>query len=448
MPQSPHFDPAKMHGSIPMLFVKFAIPNVLVMLFFGLKNLILSMAVGNTLGATALGGVSIILPLFNLVTVVAVVIAIGCQTLVSQALGSDDHKQVHKVITTGFMSLFVIGVLISLVVWLGRKPIIGALGADSVLFPHSLGYLSGLAPFIVSLMLAFYLDAMLRSLGKPVQSTLVMAGTVILDIMMSLAAVLWLDLGLFGASLASGLAFSLAVVGLLVLMPTPSLLLRGKFSPKTLGKACYVGSSEGVLEFSGAMTVLMINHVMMSHAGAYGVSAYTVVGQVGMMVLLIFFGVCNGMIPVMAYHYGANQLARLKQIIYFTAKIVIGLEVLMFGAVQMFKEPIIASFFGQGDKQAIQLAHDGSAIFTWAFLVQGGIILAVSLFTAMSKAVISAAIALLRGVVFMALGVLILPSLFGVQGVWLTLVGSEMLSLAVSVGLVYYFLFKSAKNTP
>jgi hypothetical protein len=48
----------------------------------------------------------------------------------------------------------------------------------------------------------------------------------------------------------------------------------------------------------------------------------------------------------------------------------------------------------------------------------------------------------------MALGVLILPSLFGVQGVWLTLVGSEMLSLAVSVGLVYYFLFKSAKNTP
>lgn len=236
MSQSPHFDPAKMHGSIPMLFVKFAIPNVLVMLFFGLKNLILSMAVGNTLGAAALGGVSIILPLFNLVTVVAVVIAIGCQTLVSQALGSDDHKQVHKVITTGFMSLFVIGVLISLVVWLGRKPIIGALGADSVLFPYSLGYLSGLAPFIVSLMLAFYLDAMLRSLGKPVQSTLVMAGTVILDIMMSLTAVLWLDLGLFGASLASGLAFSLAVVGLLVLMPTPSLLLRGKFSPKPLAR--------------------------------------------------------------------------------------------------------------------------------------------------------------------------------------------------------------------
>lgn len=73
---------------IATVFLKYALPSIITMCFFGLQNLVDGYVVGNYVSEKALGGVNIITPLFSFVMVVAMIVSIGCQTLVSQGLGT------------------------------------------------------------------------------------------------------------------------------------------------------------------------------------------------------------------------------------------------------------------------------------------------------------------------------------------------------------------------
>lgn len=94
-----------MQAATPKVFLKFALPSIVTMLFFGLQNLIDALIIGNFLGAKALGGVNIILPLFSLEMVLALIVGIGIQTLVSQNLGRKKPKRVQQAVKTGFIGL-------------------------------------------------------------------------------------------------------------------------------------------------------------------------------------------------------------------------------------------------------------------------------------------------------------------------------------------------------
>lgn len=212
---------AAMQAATPKVFLKFALPSIITMLFFGLQNLIDALIIGNFLGAKALGGVNIILPLFSLEMVLALIVGIGIQTLVSQNLGRQKPKRVQQAVKTGFIGLSLASLLASSLLWLLREPLIRAMGADEILFPYALAYFTGLVPFMLPMALSFYTDLLLKAFGRPLLSSLIMSSVVLINILLSLLFVLWLDLGVFGASLATGIAFSLAFFVAIFFLPKP-----------------------------------------------------------------------------------------------------------------------------------------------------------------------------------------------------------------------------------
>ena len=256
--------------------------------------------------------------------------------------------------------------------------------------------------------------------------------------MLSLLFVLQLGWGIIGTSIATGIAFSIAALisGAILLKGRHSVrLLKGHFSFSLLWRASYNGSSEGASELSSALSILIINNVIIRLIGAEGVSAFTVMNLTNFIGVLLFLGISDGMIPVMGYLFGAQQFDRLKAFFRFIAKTNFVIGILVFTVLQCFGETIIGLFVKDPHSHTAEIAYQGLHIFSYVFLINGFNILVTSFFTSIGNALGSIVIATLRGVVFIGIGMLILPTFLGERGIWLTLVLSEVLTLAVSIFL-------------
>ena len=324
---------------IATVFLKYALPSIITMCFFGLQNLVDGYVVGNYVSEKALGGVNIITPLFSFVMVVAMIVSIGCQTLVSQGLGAGDTEKAQTAMNTGFWGLLINSLVVMAVLLVGMKWFIRLLGADEALFPYAYNYLRGMVWFIPTISLCFYFDMMLKSLGKPITSTVIMSLVVLLNIVLSLLFVLQLGWGIMGTSIATGIAFTIAALisGAILLKGRHSVrLLKGYFSFSLLWRASYNGSSEGASELSSALSILIINNVIIRLIGAEGVSAFTVMNLTNFIGVLLFLGISDGMIPVMGYLFGAQQFGRLKAFFRFIAKTNFVIGILVFAVLQCF----------------------------------------------------------------------------------------------------------------
>lgn len=425
-------------GSLSAVFRKYAIPSIVTLVFFGFQNIIDGIIVGNYVGADALGGVNIILPFYSMVMVVAMIVGIGSQTLVSMSVGEQNLSKAQDAMSTGFWSLLCLGILMTIVLYFLGDSFAALLGADERLLPHASNYLKGLTPFLAFITLSFYSDSMLKATGHPQYSMIIMSGTILLNILLSLLFIIYFEMGTMGASIATGLAFTIGLVatGFIIFNPRrPLSMLKGKFRRSLLYQAFYNGSSEGVSELASSVTILLVNLTVVKLVGADGVAAFTAINYINFTGVLIFLGISDGLIPVMSHNYGAKNYERVKSIVRFTARINVILGVLVFIVLQLFGGEIVKLFFNADSQVAVEVATNGLLIYAFVFLFNGLNILATSFFTAIGDAKQSIIIAVTRGLVFIAAGVTILPRFMGIDGVWATMPIAEFLTLGISFWL-------------
>ena len=427
------------HGPVSRLFLKYALPSVVTMVFIGLQSLVDGIVVGNHLGPDALGGINIILPLFSIIIVLALVIGIGSQTLVSMELGRNNPENAQNAMSTGFQAMVAASLVATVLLLLFTEPLTKLMGADERLLPYSLAYLKGLVPFILPLSLCFYSDAMLKALGHPRFSMVIMSMTVVINILLSVYFVIGLDWGTAGASVATGVAFTIGLLisGSITFHPKQRLsMLKGLFHLPFLMRATYNGSSEGVSEMAAATTILIINLTVVRLLGADGVAAFTAINYLNFMGILLFLGISDGLIPVLSYNFGAGNYERVKRLFRFTAVVNMSIGVLVFIVLQVFGSHAILLFFDSTDSEAFRIAASGMHLFAFVFLVNGLNILIIAYFTSLGEARSSIIVSVLRGLVFIVIGVTVLPGFFGINGVWVSIPLAEVLALGVALSLI------------
>lgn len=421
------------------LFMNYAVPSVITVLFFGVQNIIDGLIVSHYVGEYALGGVNIIMPLYSVIMVIALIVGIGSQALVSQGLGEKNLTKAQNGMSSGFWALVVVSLVGTSVLWLFGDTFVHLLGADETLMPYSLDYLKGLAPFILPITLCFYNDAMLKSMGYPKSSMAIMLIAVLLNIALSLYFVIELKLGIMGTSIATGLAFTISMLissTITFSNKREISMLKGRFDYRLLAQSSYNGLSEGVTELAAAITILVINLTVVKMIGATGVSAFTAISYIEFTGILIFLGISDGLIPVLSYNYGANQKDRVKRILYFVAIINSVIGVTVFAVLQIFGREIVHIFFDDMNGEVAQLATQGLHIYAFVFLVIGLNILITAYFTALGAAKYSLIIAALHSLVFVLIGIAIFPRIFGIDGIWLTSVVAEALTVFIGLKLV------------
>ena len=214
---------------------------------------------------------------------------------------------------------------------------------------------------------------------------------------------------------------------------------RTRFDGRALWKATTNGVSELVSSASMSIVGIVMNLQLLKYAGENGVAAYGVMMYVNMIFAAIFIGYSIGTAPVFGFHFGAQNGAELKNLLKKSLLLLLLGGVLMVAAAELLARPLALLFVGY-DAELMQLTESGFRFFGLSFFFIGFAIFGSSFFTALNDGVTSAIISFLRTLVFELGAILLLPLLFGVTGLWFSVVVAEFMATALS------FLFMAVKR--
>lgn len=319
---------------------------------------------------------------------------------------------------------------------------VSMLGADEDLMPHAVGYIYGVMPWLVGLTALLFLDYQLKALGHPRIAMLLMASTIILNITLSLIFVGLYDMGTFGAGLGTGASFTIgatayAIYFLHVLRQNRELRqANGRFSFRSLCHICYNGSSEGLTEIAVAIVTFLFNITLMEHAGKGGVAAFTLINNILYFGICIALGISNGIVPIISYNYGAGQYLRVQEVTMIAIRSNLVCGVFFISLLILFGRDIIGIFIDESETAVLEMASHGAVLTSLAFLFNGFNIYVTSFFTAIDRPSLSLLIAALRGLIFLAPLILLLPMAWGIDGIWATTPIAEFATAVIAIILM------------
>lgn len=425
---------------LPGLFFRYVAPAMAAMVLDGIQGIIDGIFIGNYVGADAMASVNIANPYYQIIIGSSMVICSGTMSAAGRALGAGDEKRAKDIYHSALLVLAAISVALMLAGIFGHRVIARLLGASPALLENSCRYIRALAVFVPAISFKILFGFSGRLIGRP---QLYLAGTVTTissNIFLDYLAVGVLGLGTAGAAGATGLAYLaglLVVVRPLLRRETVLNLWDGVFRPREILYAAFNGSSEGVTYAATAVTVFLLNRSFMEAAGEGGVAAFTIISYVGNFVTLLMFGMSDGISPIISNNYGAGNWERIRKTLKAALISNFILGAVLFTVFCLWGRGLISLFLDSAaDGEVIAMAAAGARIYGLCFLASGFNIVQSGYYTALGDAVSSILIAASRGIVFVALGLVLFPGVFGLNGVWFSLPFGEFATAAVC-GLLY-----------
>ncbi len=337
-----------------------------------------------------------------------------------------------------------LGAVLTVIGLIFMEPVARFLGATDAMIGDCVLYGRITIAFTAGFMLQNVFQSFLIAAEKPKLGLLatLMAGctNMALDALF-IAVFHW---GVAGAALATGLSQCVGGIFPLIyfLCPNKSLLRLTKTKPKLrpILHACANGSSELMSNVSSSVVSMLYNFQLLRYIGEDGVSTYGVLMYVQFIFIAILIGFAIGSAPIVSFHYGANNLPELRNMLKKSVRLMSIAGVALFLLAELLAAPLAQMFVGY-DEGLYALTVRAFRLFAFTFLLAGFNIEASSFFTALGNGGISAAISFLRTLVFQSAAVLILPLLFE-DGIWLANAAAEVFACAISV----IFLFAKRKK--
>ena len=428
---SDHFDCKRL--------LRFTFPSIIMMVFTSIYGVVDGFFVSNYAGKTPFAAVNFIFPVLIILGCPGFMLGTGGSALIAKTMGEGDKKRANQIfsllIYVGAAAGVVLGaagiaLLPSVAVLLGAE---GRLLADCVTYGRII-LLAG--PFF---MLQMEFQCLFATAEKPKLGLTVTVAAGVTNMVLDWLLVGVFRWGLVGAAAAT--AVSQAVGGVIPLIyfarENSSLLrlTRCPFDGAVLLKTCANGSSELMSNISMSVVSMLYNGQLMAKAGEDGVAAYGVLMYVSMVFQAIFIGYAVGTAPVVGYHHGAGNRGELKGLLRRSVLLIGGFSAAMCLAGETLGRPLSVIFVGY-DPELLDMTAHAFAIFSVAFLFSGFAIFGSSFFTALNDGLTSALISFLRTLVFQCAAVIIFPILWGLDGIWWSIVAAEVMAVAVTLAFL------------
>ena len=210
---------------------------------------------------------------------------------------------------------------------------------------------------------------------------------------------------------------------------------KTRFHGKILLKACTNGSSELMTNLSSSIVSAMYNLQLMKYAGEDGVAAYGVVMYAAFIFIGVYVGYSSGSSTVMGYHYGAQNHAEMKNVLKKSLILLSSAAVVLTGLAIPFAGTLSSLFVGY-DAELLEITTHAFVICAIPFAFMWFNIYTSSFFTALNDGAVSAAISFMRALLLPVICIITLPMIWQLDGVWYSLVASELLGVVVSLGFM------------
>ena len=436
-------------GIMPVnkLLVSMSLPMMISMLVQALYNIVDSYFVAK-ISENALSAVSLAFPIQTLMIAILGGSSVGLGTVLSHSLGEKKFKKVTEVANHGIFITIIIYLIFVLIGIFAIKPFFASQTKDTEILNFGMDYLQLICIGSVGLCGQFLFERLLQSTGKTFYTMITQATGAIINIILDPIFIFGLfglpKLGVMGAAVATIIGQICAFLFAFYLNHKKNsevkINLKGfSPSPYLIGQIYKIGFPSIIMQSIGSIMVYGMNQILMSFTST-ATAVFGVYFKLQSFIFMPIFGLNNGMLPIMAYNYGAKKKSRLLSAIKLGMVYAISLMAIGFIAFQVWPKQLLNIF--DASEQMLSIGIPALRIISLHFLLAGFNIIALSTCQALGKAVYSMITSICRQLVVLLPAAYILSRFGDVNYVWWSFPIAEIAALIITAG----FLIKTYKE--
>ncbi|AKP42981.1 MATE family efflux transporter [Clostridioides difficile] len=425
--------------------LKFTFPTIIMLVISSIYGVVDGYFVSNFVGKTAFTAVNFIMPFLLILGCVGFLFGTGGGALIAKTMGEGKKEEANEQFSLLIVTSAGCGIILAVLGIVTMPWIASAMGADGQLLTDSILYGCVVIIAIPAYILQCEFQCLFATAEKPKLGLYVAIMAGITNIVLDALFITVFKWGLVGAALATAIGqYVGGIIPLLYFSRQNNSLLKfkkPKFDCDVLKKTVANGSSELMTNVSTSVVSMLYNAQLLKYAGEDGVASYGVLLYVALLFQAVFIGYSVGTAPIISYHYGAKNYDELKNLRKRSLIVIICFAVFMFIIGEFLSKPIAFIFVGY-DNNLMEMTLRAFMIYSFSFLFSGFGVFGSSFFTALNDGLTSALIAFMRILVFQVVSVLIFPIFWGVNGIWFSIVGAEILATIMTA----FFIIRKQKK--
>lgn len=426
-------------GKIGRLFLKFVLPATIGMIVVGIQGIIDGFFIGNAVGSQGLAAVTLALPTLVIMIAAGHVIGIGTASLVALSLGRGDRMEALRLMHNAIPLIMLAGIALAAFGMLLSDSFLRLLGASGPAFAMANSYIKVLFAGSIFLLLTVALDPLVRNDGRPNYSMIAMVLGIIINFGLDYLFIIRMQMGVTGAAMATVIAFSVSGILLFIYLISGQARLKLKLRSMRLEPGIALGIIRAglpslAMQLANFILLFANNYMLLRYGSELAVSGYAIIGYTFSIFSLLVEGIAIGAQPIIGFNYGTRNYHRVAKTLKISIVSCLGIGAIGFLLVSFFPEQLIY-IFNHDNPELMAITRNGMEIVAFSFLAEGTVVLSSIYFQSISR--VRSALFIQIGKVFLFLLPLlwILPSLVGLDGVWLATPAADFLMLFVVLGL-------------
>ena len=414
--------------------LRFTLPSIVMNIFLSLYIIVDGYFVANFVGKTEFAAINLIMPILGILGTIGYMFGVGGSALIAKTLGEKDQDQANRLFSLIVLVSACLGVLMMVAGFIFMRPITSLLGAEGQLLEDTVLYGRIFILALPAWILLYEFQLFFVTAEKPRLGLLITVLAGLSNIAFDALFIIGFKWGLAGAAAASALSQLVGgVFPIIYFMRKNDSLLRlvkPVWNGRAIVKSLTNGSSEFMAEAAWSIVAIVYNIQLLKYAGEDGVVIYGLLMYVSLIFTALFVGYSNGIGSVFSYHYGAQNHDELKNLRKRSLRLIGLTSVAMFVLSEALAHPFSALFLQDAPNLLPDAVH-AFRIVSVCYLFTGVAVFGSAFFTALNNGQVSALISFLRTFVFELGAVLLLPLLFGIDGIWYAIVFAELMAAVV-----------------
>lgn len=414
-------------------FFKYVFQNIAGMIGVSVYILADTFFISVNSGADGITVLNLALPVYGLIFAIGSMVGVGTATryAIRKAQGEKDVDGyfIHAVVWECILSVpfMLLGIF-------APEQVLKIMGADPEIVELGKSYVRIFMTASPFFMTNYVFTAFSRNDNAPMTAMVGAISGSLFNIVFDYVFMFPMGLGLTGAAAATAVspAVTMLVCSTHCFGKNSGIRFRKRRpSVRLLFFCCSLGVSAFVGEISSAVTTTIFNMLILAIAGNVGVAAYGVVANLSLVAMAIFNGISQGVQPLVSTSYGHGEQKDIRMLLRSGLCVSLAVEGIILAAAWGFTDQLVRIFNSEGNETLAFLAHDGMRLYALGYLFAGVNIMLVGYFSAVGRAKEAFTASILRGALAIAVCAAVMSRIWGINGVWLAFLASEIITFLV-----------------
>lgn len=431
---------------IRKLFRSYAYPAMINMIVLALYNIVDRFFIGQGAGPLAICGLALTLPCVSLLGTVGTLTGVGGAARISAAISASNYKLATRVLGNAVFLNVAMNLILIVYSLFNLDKILLAFGGSEQTIPYAHSYLSILIPGSLLTNLNFTFCHAIRASGFPRKSMMIILTGVIANLILDPVFIFGFNMGIRGA--ASATVISMCISSVLIFLhftgkQNTLRLVRLSFRPDLmiLLTIIGVGMAAFIMNITTGMVNIIMNRYLVNYGGDYAIGAYGIISSYSILVSMLLMGICQGMQPIISYHYATGH----REVLHDTLKYAIGIGSLIASAGFIIGETgatwLVKAF--TWDPQLRDISAEGLRYTFLAMPLVGFQIIVTSYFQSIRQAPKAITMNISRQFVFLIPALSLFSIWWGLTGIWLAIPFADLMATLIAL----FFILRQARTS-